>query len=112
MVEGTHDIQNVTVKYFGPGKIRVAGDFISGSLAIGILVIVYSPSNGTTIQYRFIPRSATFIPMTVLSGLPSGHFTATVFVVEDNGLPFNRSATAPINISVCEGMHSYVYNVY
>ena len=93
------------MKSFGPGKIRVVGDFISGSLAIGILVIVYSPNNGTTIQYWFIPRSATSIPMTVVSGLPGGHFTATVFVVEDNGLPFSRSAMAPINISVCEGMH-------
>ena len=79
---------------------------MSGSLAIGILIIVYSPNNDTTIQYRFIPRSATSIPMTVVSGLPGGRYIATIFVVDNNGLPFNRVATAPRNISVCEGIHS------
>ena len=101
---GTHDIQNVSVSSYGPGEIRFTGNFISGSLAIGILIIVYSPNNNSNIHYRFISRSDITIPVSTVSGLPSGHYKATAFAIEDNGLPFNRSAIQPRNVSVCEGI--------
>ena len=88
---------------YGPGEIRLTGDFISGSSALGTLVIVYSPNNNSNTYYRFISRSDFTMPMTTVNGLRSGHFKATVFVIEDNGLPFDKSATKPRNVSVCEG---------
>ena len=100
-VLGTHDIQNVTVSSYGPGEIRVTGDFISGSSAIGILSIVYSPNSDSNIHYWFTSHS-DIMTMT-MSGLPGGHYKASVFVVDDSGLPFNRSATIPRNVSLCEG---------
>ena len=83
----------------------MTGDFITGSSAIGLLSIVYSPNNDYKIQYQFISRSDIISANTVsLSGFPCGHYKVSVFVVEANGLPFNRSATVPRNVSVCEGI--------
>ena len=82
-----------------PGVVTVAGDFISGSLAIGILVIVYA--NDSNIRYEFIPRSE--VPMAFVTSLPDGRYEVSVFVVEENGSPFRRSATLPRNVSLHEG---------
>ena len=102
---GSHDFQNFSVSTFSPGGVTVAGDFISGSLAIGILVIVYA--NDSNIRYEFIPRSE--IPMAFVTSLPDGRYEVSVFVVEENGLPFRRSATVPRNVSLREGkLHVYV----
>ena len=79
----------------------MTGNFISGSLAIGVLVIIYSPNN---IHYRFISRQSDTTSVSTVSGLPGSRYKASVFVVEDGGLPFHRSATAPRNILVCEGI--------
>ena len=84
---------------FSPGGVTVAGDFISGSLAIGILAIVYA--NDLNIQYEFIPRSE--IPMAFVTSLPDGRYDVSVFVVEENGLPFRRSVTVPRNVSLLKG---------
>jgi hypothetical protein len=75
----------------------MAGDFIPGSSAIGILIIVYSADNESNIDYHFIHRSMT------TTNLPSGQYKVSVFVVEGNGLLFNRSATTPRNVSLVEG---------
>ena len=82
-----------------PGVVTVAGDFIGGSLAIGILVIVYA--NDSNIRYEFIPRSE--IPMAFVTCLPDGRYEVSVFVVEENGSPFRRSAALPRNVSLLEG---------
>ena len=84
---------------FSPGGVTVAGDFISGSLAIGILVIVYA--NDLNIRYDFIPHSE--IPKAFVTSLPDGRYEVSVFVVEENGSPFRRSATIPRNVSLHEG---------
>ena len=96
---GTHVFQNISVGSSSPGEIRMTGDFISGSSAIGILAIIYS--NDSNIHYQFISRSES--PMTFVSGLPNGQYEVSVFVVEENGLPFRRSATVPRNVSLLEG---------
>ena len=51
---GSHDFQNITVSSSSPGEIGVTGDFIPGSLAIGVLIVVYSADN--IINYHFIHR--------------------------------------------------------
>ena len=40
---------------------------------------------------------------TRLKDLPDDQYNVSVFVVEESGLPFNRSATRPRNVSVLEG---------
>ena len=77
----------------------MTGDFISGSSAIGILAIVYS--NDSNIHYKFLPHSE--IPMGIVSGLLDGQYEVSIFVVEENGLPFSRSATIPRNVTLLEG---------
>ena len=48
---GTHDIQNVTVNSPLPGQIRVTGDFVDGTKATGVLLIIYSLANSSDIRY-------------------------------------------------------------
>ena len=82
----------------------MAGDFIPGSLAIGILIMIYSADNESTIDYHHIHRSNVHTKLnTSMTNLPSGQYKVSVFVVEGNGLPFSRSATTPKDISLIEG---------
>ena len=48
---GTHDIQNISVSSSQPGEVRVTGDFIDGSTATGVLLILYSLTNDSDIHY-------------------------------------------------------------
>lgn len=79
------------------------GDFINGSTARTVLAVVYTNS-GSDVYYMF---SSMFSEeekiMATISGIPPGMYNVSVFVVEDNGLPFNRSATTPQNVSVTDG---------
>ena len=98
---GTHDIQNITVSSNGPGGIGVTGDFIDGSSAIGILIIAYS--SDSNVYYQFISRSD--LPMSDMSGLSGGLYKVSIFVMDDSGLPFSKSATVPRNVTICKGKH-------
>ena len=89
-----------------PGEIGVTGDFIPGSSAIGILIVVYSADN--RINYHFIHRFS--IRMSFLTDLPRGQYKVSVFVMEGNGLPFTRSATTSRNVSLTERKLHYTYN--
>ena len=50
-VLGTHDIHNVSVTSPLPGQIRVTGDFVDGSTATGIILIIYSLNNNSNVHY-------------------------------------------------------------
>ena len=72
----------------------MTGEFINGSTAVGILAMVYSLNNESDIHYYYVSRlssqhqvSATF------GGLSNGPKSVSLFVIESNGLPFNRIAT-------------------
>ena len=80
-----------------PGEISITGNFINGSTVTTVLVIVYSDSD---VYYMF---SAPSEKETNISGLPFGLYKISVFVVEKNGLPFNRSAVIPRSVLVMEG---------
>ena len=95
---GTHEFQNISVTSFVPGEIAIAGDFIAGSEAMGILIITHAISNDSITNYTFIPRS--MIGEKSIMGLSSNQYSVSVFVVEGNGLPFNRTATRPQVVSV------------
>ena len=86
----------------------MTGDFIPGSSSIGILIVVYSADNDSNmIKYHFVHRSNIRRTIT-MTNLPSGQYKVSVFVVEGNGLPFNRSATIPRNVSLVEGKLLYI----
>ena len=82
----------------------MTGDFIPGSSAIGILIVVYSVDNefnSTMIKYHFVHHSNIRRTIT-MTNLPNGQYEVSIFVVEGNGLPFSRSATTPKNVSLIE----------
>ena len=80
----------------------MTGDFIPGSLAIGILIVVHSADDNSNINYRLIHRSNIHTTTSSMTNLPSGQYKVSVFVVEGNGLPINRSAATPRNVSFIE----------
>ena len=86
-----------------PALIRVTGDFINGSSADSILAIIYSTDNHNDIYYTISSLSTEGETLvTNISGLPSGPYNVSIFVLEEDGLPFNRSASTPRNVSVEE----------
>ena len=93
---GTHDIQNISVSSPLPGTVRVTGDFIQGSTATGLLVIVYSLSNDSNVYYNSYQRSNDqSIEATVVTDrLTSSQYGVSVFVLDDS-VPFSRAATSP-----------------
>ena len=94
---GTHDVQNISMTSPHPGKVRVTGNWIRGSNARGVLVIVY---NATNAHYHVLERKHEDhldANMTVLLG---GEYNASVFVMQVNGELCNRAALQPIPVSV------------
>ena len=68
---GTHNFQNISIKVSNASReVRVVGDFISGSEAIGILIITYSLNNESNIHYTFSPCNVD----TCLKGLPDDQY--------------------------------------
>ena len=80
----------------------MTGDFIDGSTATGLLIIIYSLTNDSNVHY--ITRGSTSQqPRNVhvsVPGLAGGEYGISVFVVEENGLPFERVATSPKLVTV------------
>ena len=85
-----------------PGQLRVTSDFIEGSTAPGILVAVVNST--ANVQHHLISREDSVNGIdSVISGLPGGQYTVSVFVVGENGLPFERAAAKLRRISVKNG---------
>ena len=83
----------------------MTGNFVNGSTTRAILAVVYSDS-GSDVYYTISPPSSEEEKLsTNISGLPSGLYNVSVFVVVDDGLPFPRSATTPRSVSLTEGVH-------
>ena len=100
---GTHDVQDVTVMPT-PGGVTATGYFVDKSSAVGVLLIVFSLMNEDGIRYMFIPRPRESQDIeTTLTGLSEGDYQVSFFVVDEGGLPFNRSANLPRNISISKG---------
>ena len=82
----------------------MTGDFIDGSTATGLLIIIYSLTNDSDVHYIYIARGSMLqqsksVDMNV-TGLAGGEYSISVFVVEENGLPFERVATSPKLVAV------------
>ena len=101
---GTHDIQNVAVLSI-PGEVRVTGDFISGSEATGVLIIIYSTSDDNARFYQTAQRTDDdHLEAVVSDFLPGNQYNLSVFVLEQSGEPFSRAATAPLSVAVPMGI--------
>ena len=77
-----------------------------------MLVVAYT---GRKLHYLFSPPRAPnqYVTVAKLSGLLKGHYSLSVFVLEKDGLPFNRSAIVPQNVTVNqEGMKEYLPRFY
>ena len=71
----------------------MTGSFTDDSTATGVLVIVIGDSE---VIYHKASRDGTDkIKETLITGLAGGEYSISVFVVEENGLPFERVATSP-----------------
>ena len=86
-----------------PGSIRITGDFIRGSSAIGVLAIIISLDTEANVTYSFRPRESTTALRDEGVSLPGGHYSVSLFVVEEVGDVFYRTASSPIGLSVDNG---------
>ena len=89
---GTHDIQNISVSSPQPGEIRVTGDFIDGSTATGVLLILYSLTNDSDIHY--VTESFKQSIDINVTGLTDTQYGVSVFAL-DNGQVFPGVVALP-----------------
>ena len=75
----------------------MTGDFIDGSTATGLLIIIYSLTNGSNVHYISEDTDQN-IDLSV-SGLTGAQYVVSTFVVE-KGLPFPRVVTSPKHVTV------------
>ena len=79
--------------------------FVQGATAVGILVIIY-PLDHVNLNVYYFEAFETMITNTITTtviGLSAGQYGISVFIIEDGGLPFNRSASAPKRLFVQNG---------
>ncbi|MCG8621985.1 MAG: hypothetical protein MJE68_08335 [Proteobacteria bacterium] len=98
---GTHEIQNIISISSHPGQISIMGNFIDGSTATGVLLIVYSLTNESDIHYHAINKGNgqnNNISINV-TGLIGTEYVVSIFALE-NGLPFTRVVTSPRTVFV------------
>ena len=81
------------------------GDFIDGSTAIGVLVVVIGTSE-TCYRYHLIQKEKTATHVTnTIRDVVGGEHSISVFIVEENGQPFSRTASTPKVVFVENGKH-------
>ena len=73
---------------------------------MGILIIVYPLDHVNLSVYYFeaLKTMITNMIATTITGLTAGLYGVSVFVLEEGGLPFNRSASPPRKIVVQNGI--------
>ena len=92
---GTHDLHNISVHSPSPGVVEVTGYLVDESSTVGILIIVYSVTEDIHVYYNFVPHEPELVELRVYAvamGLPDGQYEVAVYVMEESGLPFSRSA--------------------
>ena len=91
-----------------PASIRITGDFIRGSSAIGVLAIIVPLESESNVIYSFRPRQNTTALRAEDVSLPGGHYSVSLFVVEEEGDVFSRTTSSPIDVSVDSGELIYM----
>ena len=62
-------------------------------------MIVSSDSRSDS-YYHIATRNGSDIQEATITSIAGGEYNVSVFVVEENGLPFERAATLPTHLSV------------
>ena len=70
----------------------VNGNFTNDSTVTGILIVVIGHSD---VYYSKATRDGDSVQYRIITGLPGGSYNISIFVMEENGLPFERVATVP-----------------
>ena len=84
----------------------MSGVLVRGAAAVGILIIVY-PLDHVNLNVYYFEALETMITNTIattITGLSAGLYGVSIFALEDNGLPFNRSASLPRRIVLQNGI--------
>ena len=76
----------------------MTGDFIEGSTATGVLVAILTTSEN--LYLHLITRDGDQLQFGAVSDVVGGQYFVSVFVMEQTGLPFNRTAVVPHIVSV------------
>ena len=76
----------------------MTGDFIDGSTATGLLIIIYSLTNDSNVHYISEDTDQMNMGLSV-RGLTGAQYVVSTFVV-DKGLPFPRVVTSPKHVTV------------
>ena len=102
-IVGTHHIQNIISISSHPGQISITGNFIDGSTATGVFLIVYSFTNESDIHYHAIHKgneqnNNISIKFNV-TGLTESEYGISVFTLE-NCVPFPRVVASPRTVIV------------
>jgi hypothetical protein len=101
---GTHAVQNISVSSPRDGSITVTGDFIQGSTAIGVLIITININDTNDTHYHLCHRNGNNVQVEdTISGLAGGDHGVSMFVLEQSGYPFIRTATTPKFVDVTNG---------
>ena len=100
IVTGTFDFQNIDVVSNHGGVVLISCGFIEGSKAAGVLVMAYSVTNLSNINYAVIPRNGQDTVQGGLNCLPEGEYNVFLFVIRENGLPHSNPAELPLKRSV------------
>ena len=87
----------------------MTGDFIKGSTATGVLIIVYSQSNDSDIHYKSSECEGQSTEANVV-GLTGSRYDVSVFVLEDR-LPFSRASTSPYLVHINTLTHQGMYTL-
>ena len=100
---GTHDIQHTYIVSPLPNILRITGEFIRGSTSIGVLAVMFPFDLQLDPIYRFIPRKSTTSLQVEDIHVQGDDYSISVFVVEESGLPFVRTASTPFTVTVGSG---------
>lgn len=82
----------------------MTGKYIDGSVVKGVLVVAIDQKYNA--RYHICHRNDNEMELQdTISDLSRGNYTVSVFVVEENGLPFNRTATIPRSVTIDGEFH-------
>ena len=110
----TFDIQSFTAERNDSG-ITVTGEFITGSLAKGCLIVLQC-NKSTTDTYRALIRNGWEQTLSEAIGVSSCTYTVYAYDIEDDGLPYEMPVNTPENgqnlITIttnCKYVHACIY---
>ena len=105
MCLGTHDVQHISIVSPLPNILKITGEFIRGSTSIGVLAVMVPIDTKLDPVYRFITRQSTTSLGVEDIRVSGGDYSISVFVIEESGLPFARTASAPISVTARGGKY-------